>query len=81
MAVSKAWLEGVLGRPVDALAFPDGSYREETLDDAEALGYRLLLACEPFPPVPRQNLRGRLTVNPFASPANRLRGIYAGRWD
>lgn len=81
MSASKAWLEGVLGRPVDALAFPDGSYREETLDDAEALGYRLLLAGEPSPPVPRPTLLGRLTVNPFASPANRLRGIYAGRWD
>lgn len=81
MAASKAWLEDVTGRPVDALAFPDGSYLEETLDDAEALGYRMLLAGEPFPPVPRPTLRGRLSVNPFASPSNRLRGIYAGRWD
>ena len=81
MAASKAWLEEVTGRTVDALAFPDGSFREETLDDAEALGYRMLLAGEPSPPVSRPSLRGRLTVNPFASPANRLRAIYAGRWD
>jgi len=81
MAASKAWLEEVTGRTVDALAFPDGSFREETLDDAEALGYMMLLAGEPDPFPARPTLRGRLTVNPFASPSNRLRGIYAGRWD
>lgn len=80
MAVSKAWLESVIGRAVDALAFPDGSYREETLDEAEALGYRMLLAGVPEPPVGRPALRGRFTVNPFASPANRLRAIYAGTY-
>ncbi|MFN7987409.1 MAG: polysaccharide deacetylase family protein [Thermoanaerobaculia bacterium] len=78
MAASKEWLQRVSGRPVDALAFPDGSFREETLDDAEALGYRMLLASDELPGGGRPSLRGRLTLNPFASLANQVRVIYSG---
>lgn len=78
METSKAWLERVSGRAIDALAFPDGSFREETLDDAEALGYRMLLGADQVPAGSRPSLRERLSVNPFTSWENQVRAIYAG---
>jgi peptidoglycan/xylan/chitin deacetylase (PgdA/CDA1 family) len=81
MEASKAWLERVSGRAIDALAFPDGSFREETLGEAEALGYRMLLGADEIPPGARPSLRERLSVNPFSSWPNQLRAIYAGRYD
>ena len=81
MEASKAWLERVSGRTIDALAFPDGSFREETLDDAEALGYRRLLGTDEVPAGGRPSLRPRLTVNPFTSWENQLRAVYSGSYD
>lgn len=78
MASSKEWLERASGRAVDALAFPDGSFLEETLDDAEALGYRMLLGAGASPASPRPSFRDRLQVNPFASWPNQLRAVCSG---
>lgn len=78
MASSKEWLERASGRAIDALAFPDGSFREETLDDAEALGYRMLLGAGASPASPRPSFRDRLPVNPFASWPNQLRAVRSG---
>lgn len=80
MATSKEWLERACGRSIDALAFPDGSFREETLDDAEALGYRMLLGAGASPVSPRPSFRNRLPVNPFASWPNQLRAIRSGEY-
>jgi peptidoglycan/xylan/chitin deacetylase (PgdA/CDA1 family) len=78
MEGSKVWLELVSGRTIDALAFPDGSFREETLDDAETLGYRMLLGTDAPAPRTRPSFRERLTINPFTSWPNQLRAVYAG---
>lgn len=43
---SKNYLEKLLEREVEFLAFPDGSYNEETLDLAQKIGYKYMFAIE-----------------------------------
>ncbi|MCB0762981.1 MAG: polysaccharide deacetylase family protein [Flavobacteriales bacterium] len=37
---SKKWIEEVIGKSVESIAFPDGSYTRETVSIAEQVGYR-----------------------------------------
>ncbi len=38
---SKAYLEGILGKKVDYLAYPTGKYNKDTIKAAEAAGYKM----------------------------------------
>lgn len=42
---SKLFLERVTGKVVDEIAYPDGSYSRELIDEAEKIGYKYQLAC------------------------------------
>ena len=47
LADSKAELERILGTPVEAVAFPHGSYTRRTLELARAAGYKRAYSIEP----------------------------------
>ena len=73
---SKSYLEGIIDRPIQALAFPYGSYDSLVLDEAKKAGYNQLL-CTNFVFEHDQNeatLKERLTINPFIS---NLQQLYA----
>ena len=82
MADSKRWIEGVIGKDIRALAFPDGAWNAQTLMDGAALGYSQLLGTDvPEDAHPPHSLpSGRLGMNPFISWANQVRCIYSGRY-
>ena len=79
LAASKAWLEQVLEREVDQLAFPDGSFDAGTAAAARSLGYRLLLAGDELPPgTEAPDVLARLTANPFISWRHQMRCLLDG---
>lgn len=82
MADSKRWLEDVIGRPVRALAFPDGAWSRDVVAAATNVGYTQLLGGDPAEDEGTLSplLRGRFTMNPFISWENQVRCIYAGRY-
>lgn len=41
---SKLWLEKVTGKEISSIAYPNGSYTREVLDEAQSLGYKYQLA-------------------------------------
>ncbi|WNB18071.1 polysaccharide deacetylase family protein [Marivirga arenosa] len=44
---SKTYLENIVGKEIDTVAFPDGSYNKNTLEIAMELGYKYLLGVDP----------------------------------
>ena len=42
---SKLFLERVTGKVIDEIAYPDGSYSRELINEAEKIGYKYQLAC------------------------------------
>lgn len=47
MARSKEAIEGLLGRTIESIAYPDGSYNDPVKDAAERLGFKRQLAVDP----------------------------------
>lgn len=82
MSRSKAWLEEVTGRPIKALAFPDGAWSGPVVEAATRLGYSQLLAGDIDTKAAGVSplLRPRFTLNPFISWENQVRCLYAGRY-
>ena len=79
---SKTYLEVVLGRLVDALAYPDASYSREVADYARSIGFTKQLACDFLFEEDRNDpaLRERLVVNPFISTENQMLAMYQGKY-
>lgn len=48
LTLSKSYLENLIQQPVNELAYPDGSYSEELVKSAEAIGFTRQLATENF---------------------------------
>lgn len=80
---SKTYLENLIGKPVNSMAFPYGSYNNAVIDQARLLGYSQLLCLDINSPANHhdETLRERLTVNPFISLANQMRAILKGSYE
>ncbi|HEY4323702.1 MAG TPA: polysaccharide deacetylase family protein [Mucilaginibacter sp.] len=74
LALSKQYLENIIGKPVTSFAFPYGSYTPEVVDAAKKAGYSRLLAMD-FNFLEDDEdvtMRERFTVNPFISTNNQM---------
>lgn len=82
MAQSKDYLEGLIGKPVESIAFPYGSYNPEVVKAAKACGYTQLLATDFNRPEDgaEPSLRERLTINPFISTTNQTYANISGTY-
>lgn len=81
MRLSKNHLENLLGKEVDALAFPDGNYSEEVKKAALEIGYKKLLAGDLIEGDKENDvLKSRFTINPHISTFNQMRSIIKGKY-
>ena len=82
MAASKAFLERVTGKEVNALAFPDGNYTRKVVEMAGELGFKYQLAVDFLHPEDKQDnrLRERFGINPYISWNNQLASLLKGRY-
>ena len=74
LVFTKAFLEQIIGKPVNSFAFPYGSYNSDVVSAAKKAGYDQLLTVD-FLTVEsnRDNtLRERFTVNPYISTPNQM---------
>jgi peptidoglycan/xylan/chitin deacetylase (PgdA/CDA1 family) len=71
---SKHYLEGLIQKEVNSLAFPYGSYTRTLTEAAKSVGYKQLLAMDFLFTDDKQDplMRERFTVNPFISPNNQM---------
>jgi peptidoglycan/xylan/chitin deacetylase (PgdA/CDA1 family) len=80
---SKSFLEKLIQKPVNSLAFPYGTYNKSVIDIAKATGYTQLLAMD-FQSAEDQHdhtMRERFTVNPFISPVNQMHATITRRYE
>ncbi len=82
MLRSKKYLENLLQKPVDSLAFPYGSYTAEVVTEAKKAGYSKLLATDfcLADSYTDTAMRERFTVNPFISTPNQMHAILSGKY-
>jgi peptidoglycan/xylan/chitin deacetylase (PgdA/CDA1 family) len=80
---SKQFLENIVDKPVNSLAFPYGTYTQGVVQVANDAGYNQLLAMDFQSEEDRQNpaMRERFTVNPFISPVNQMHATIARSYD
>ena len=74
LLLAKEYLEDIIGKPVNSVAFPYGSYSAEIVEKAKQAGYSQLLAMD-FKSAADQDdisLRERFTVNPHISTVNQM---------
>jgi peptidoglycan/xylan/chitin deacetylase (PgdA/CDA1 family) len=71
---SKQYLENIVDKPVNSLAFPYGSYTTAVVAAAKCAGYKQLLATDFNFAADHSDtaMRERFTVNPFISPVNQM---------
>lgn len=83
MQLSKNYLENLIQKDVDSLAFPYGSYTPAVADTAKQAGYRRLLAMDFLFADDEQDaaLRERFTVNPFISTNNQMYATINRRYE
>ncbi len=81
MRMSKTYLENLLQRDVDQIAFPDGSYSRQALDEAERLGFRYQLALDYHfvEDIVDHRLLDRQGVYPVYSETNQVLGIISSQ--
>ncbi|WP_214073078.1 polysaccharide deacetylase family protein [Mucilaginibacter sp. dw_454] len=79
----KQYLESLLAKPVNSIAFPYGSYNANVINAAKKAGYNQLLAMDFNNSTDSMDdtLRERLTVNPFISPINQLYATITCKYD
>jgi peptidoglycan/xylan/chitin deacetylase (PgdA/CDA1 family) len=75
---SKLYLENVMQKKIDSLAFPDGSYSEELCNKAFNVGYTKLLTTEDYLSKANETpiLKTRLVVNTHISLFNQMTAIF-----
>ncbi|MDB5118409.1 MAG: hypothetical protein JWQ79_3901 [Mucilaginibacter sp.] len=83
LAKTKQYLESIIEKPVNSIAFPYGSYNSEVIEVAKRAGYNQLLAMDFFfeNDAADKTMRERFTVNPFISPVNQLYATLNRRYD
>ncbi|TSJ43194.1 polysaccharide deacetylase family protein [Mucilaginibacter corticis] len=79
----KQYLEDLIGKPVNRIAFPYGSYDQQVIHQAQKAGYDQLLAMDFYNAndASDKTLRERFTVNPFISPVNQLYATITRKYD
>ena len=79
---SRRFLENLIQKPVDTLAFPYGSYSRETITVSKSLGFTKLLAAEFLFPEDSSDptLRERFIVNPYISVNNQMLATIHGKY-
>ena len=79
---SKKNLENIIGKKVDALAFPYGSYSPEVVNEAKTCGFTKILATDFLfsSDAKDTTMRERLTINPFISNINQLHAGIRGKY-
>lgn len=79
---SKHFLESIIDKEVNSLAFPYGSYDSHVLKQAKHAGYSRLLATECLLPGDECDpmLKQRLTINPFIAPINQVYANISGTY-
>lgn len=82
MARSRKYLEQLAGKPVNAIAFPYGSYSPAVVAEAKAAGFEQLLAMDFVSPGDHADpfMRERFTINPLISVHNQLYAIIHGKY-
>ena len=83
LLLSKRYLEGLIQKPVNSVAFPYGCYTPEVIAAAKELGYTQLLAMD-FNFEQDKNdaaMRERFTVNPFISTPNQMHATITRRYE
>lgn len=80
---SKTYLEDLIQKPVNSIAFPYGSYTRPLIEAARNIGYDQLLAMDfLFPEDHDDNtMRERFTINPFISPNNQMHATINRRYE
>lgn len=83
LAGVKQYLEEIIQKTVNSMAFPYGSYNTAVIAAAMRAGYKQLLAMDFNNPDDGQNaaMRERMTVNPFISPVNQLYAAIKGKYE
>lgn len=79
----KQYLEALIDKPVNSIAFPYGSYDQQVIDQAKKAGYTQLLAMDFYNAhdAADKTLQERFTANPFISPVNQLYATIARKYD
>jgi peptidoglycan/xylan/chitin deacetylase (PgdA/CDA1 family) len=82
LCASKQFLEELIQKPVTQIAFPYGSYSQDTIREAISAGYTQLLATEfQFDKdTGNEAMRERMGVNPFISARNQMYAIIKGSY-
>ncbi|MBA3827511.1 MAG: polysaccharide deacetylase family protein [Taibaiella sp.] len=82
LTASKKYLESITNRKVDTIAFPYGSYSKEVIDAARNVSYTKLLAMDFNMPGDKEDnqLKERLTINPYISVHNQMNAIINGKY-
>lgn len=83
MIRSKRFLENIINKEVQALAFPYGAYTKEVVQEAKQAGFSQLLNMDFLFPDDQADtfMRERFTINPFISVHNQMRAIIKGRYE
>ncbi len=83
LALSRQYLEDIIGEKVTSLAFPYGSYSPEVIEAAKSTGYEQLLAMEFYSENDQEDkaIRERLAVNPFISTPNQMYATITGNYE
>lgn len=77
---SKDYLENLIQKKVNAIAFPFGTYNKNVLKAAEKVGYTQLLALNKIDNISHPHMRERFGVNPFISFENQILAIIEGKY-
>ncbi len=82
VSLSKKYLENLLQREINSIAFPDGSYSPELVECCIQQGFTYQLVSKHLYDGDEQNpyLRNRLTINPHISWFNQLNSIATGSY-
>ena len=80
---SKKYLENIIDKPINSLAFPYGSYTRDVVLAAKNTGYDQLLAMAFHFDEDHadETMKERFTVNPFISPANQMHATITASYD
>lgn len=79
---SKQFLESILGQPIDAIAFPDGSYTREVVDFCKSIGLDKQLAVDYLFDEDQKDkgIEKRFGINPHISWNNQLNCILKSKY-
>ena len=79
---AKDWLEKIIGKPINALAFPDGSYNDKVISTAREFGFEYFLSVDSQMEGRSEtgDLKSRFGINPHISFNNQMEAIIKGKY-